>query len=148
MNERPVCTVDFDNVLAFESVQNTGWIVMGTGALKPIKVIHDLVREKHREGFEIHCVTFRSKGPDIVEAENFIKEHNLPIVKVHGTDQKSKTPILKKLNSQLHIDDSLSVCLGAIAENIDCLFIDFGQLKDESQKELASNLDRVIVQLD
>ena len=144
---KPVITVDFDQTLAFESVQNTGWIVMGTGVLKPIKVIHDLVREKHREGFEIHCVTFR-EDKDIPEVKSFIKEHFLPIKEVHNTSSKSKTPILKKLKSTLHIDDSLSVCLGAIAENIDCLFVDFGQLKDESQRELASNLDIIKVNID
>ena len=144
---KPIVTVDFDNCLAFESVQSTGWVVIGTGVLKPIKAIHDLVREKHREGFDIHCVTFR-EDKDISEVKSFIKEHFLPIKEVHNTSSKSKTPILKKLKSTLHIDDSLSVCLGAIAENIECLFVDFGQLKDESQKELASNLDSIIVQLD
>lgn len=144
---RPILTVDFDNCLAFESVQNTGWIVLGTGVLKPIKAIHDLVREKHREGFDIHVVTFR-ESKDVEEVKAFIKEHNLPIKEIHNTASKSKTPILKKLNSVLHIDDSLSVCLGAVAENIDVLFVDFGQLKDESQKELASSLDRVVVELD
>jgi hypothetical protein len=144
---RQTITVDFDNVLAFESVQNTGWIVLGTGVLKPIKAIHDLIRQKHREGFDIHCVTFR-ETKDLEEVRAFIKEHNLPIKEVHNTSSKSKTPILKKLNSTLHIDDSLSVCLGAIAENIDVLFVDFGQLKDDSQKELAISLDRIILQLD
>ena len=144
---RQIITVDFDNVLAFESVQNTGWIVMGTGVLKPIKVIHDLVREKHREGFDIHVVTFR-EDKDLPEVMSFIREHNLPIREIHNTSSKSKTPVLKRLNSVLHVDDSLSVCLGAVAENIDVLFVDFGQLKDDSQKELASSLDRIIVQLD
>lgn len=144
---KQVITVDFDCCLAFESVQNTGWIVMGTGVLKPIKAIHDLVREKHKEGFDVHCVTFR-EDKDIPEVRAFIREHNLPIKEVHNTSSKSKTPILKKLNSVLHIDDSLSVCLGAVAENINVLFVDFGQLKDDSQKELASSLGRIIVELD
>lgn len=142
-----IITVDFDNCLAFESVQNTGWVVMGTGVLRPIKVIHDLVRKKHREGFEMHIITFR-EDKDIDEVRAFVKEHNLPIKEIHNTSSRSKTPILKKLNSVLHIDDSLSVCLGAVAEGIDVLFVDLGQLKDESQKDLASSLNNIKVELD
>lgn len=144
---KPVITVDFDLCLAFESVQNTGWIVLGTGVLKPIKAVHDLVREKHREGFDIHCVSFRSLK-DKQEMIDFCKQYELPIESFTCTDSKTKTPVLKKLNSVLHVDDSLAVCLGAIAENINVLFVDFGQLKDDSQKELASSLDRIIVELD
>lgn len=147
MNIRQTVTVDFDNVLAFESVQDTGWIVFGTGVLKPIKPIHDLVREKHREGFDIHVVTFR-ETKDVEEVKTFIKEYNLPIKVVHNTASKSKTPILKKLNSTLHIDDSLSVCMGAASAGIKCIFVDIGQLKDDSQKELASNFETIKVELD
>lgn len=144
---RSVITVDFDNVLAFESVQNTGWIVFGTGVLKPIKAIHDLVRKKHREGFDIHVVTFRS-DKDIPEVKSFIKEHNLPIKEIHNTASKSKTPILKKLNSVLHIDDSLSVCIGARMEGIECVFVDCGVTMDDSQKELARSFQKITVELD
>ena len=144
---RPVITVDFDQVLAFESVQNTGWIVLGTGVLKPIKSIHDLVREKHREGFDIHVVTFR-ESKDVEEVKAFIKEHNLPIKEVHNTSSKSKTPVLKKLNSVLHIDDSLSVCMGAASAGIKCIFVDCGQKLDESQRDLASIFETIRVELD
>jgi len=144
---RPILTVDFDNCLAFESVQNTGWIVLGTGALKPIKAIHDLVREKHREGFDIHIVTFR-KDEDIPEVKAFVREHNLPIKEIHNTSSKSKTPVLKRLNSVLHIDDSLSVCVGAFSEGIECIFVDCGIKMDESQRELASHFDTIKVELD
>jgi hypothetical protein len=144
---RPTLTVDFDNVLAFESVQNTGWIVLGTGVLKPIKAIHDLVRQKHREGFDIHVVTFR-KDEDLPEVMAFVREHNLPIKEIHNTSSKSKTPVLKRLNSILHIDDSLSVVIAAEVVGIKTLFVDFGQLKDESQKELASQLNTIKINLD
>ena len=142
-----VLTVDFDCCLAFESVQNTGWIVLGTGVLKPIKAIHDLIRQKHREGFDIHCVTFRSNA-DVGEAEMFIKEYNLPIKEIHNTASKSKTPVLKRLNSILHIDDNLSVCVGAFSEGIECIFVDYGQTLDESQRDLASNFETIRVELD
>jgi hypothetical protein len=144
---RPVITVDFDQVLAFESVQDTGWIVLGTGVLKPIKAIHDLVREKHREGFDIHIVTFRNDA-DLPEVKAFIKEHNLPIKEIHNTASKSKTPILKKLHSTLHIDDSLSVCMGAASAGIKCIFVDCGQKLDESQRDLASIFHTIKVEID
>jgi hypothetical protein len=144
---RQIVTVDFDNCLAFESVQNTGWIVLGTGVLKPIKVIHDLIRQKHREGFDIHVVTFR-KDEDLPEVMAFVREHNLPIKGIHNTSSKSKTPVLKRLNSVLHIDDSLSVCVGAFSEGIECIFVDCGQTLDESQRDLASNFETIKVELD
>jgi len=144
---KPVITVDFDQVLAFESVQCTGWIVLGTGVLKPIKAIHDLVREKHREGFDIHVVTFRNDA-DLPEVKAFVKEHNLPIKEIHNTSSKSKTPILKKLQSTLHIDDSLSVCMGASSQGIKCIFVDCGQKLDESQRDLASIFETIRVELD
>jgi len=140
-------TVDFDQVLAFESVQNTGWIVLGTGVLKPIKAIHDLVREKHREGFDIHCVSFRSLK-DRQEMIDFCKQYELPIESFTCTDSKTKTPILKKLNSVLHIDDSLSVCVACRMSEIDALFVDCGQLFDVSQKELAETFNTIKVELD
>jgi len=144
---RPNLTVDFDNVLAFESVQNTGWIVLGTGVLKPIKAIHDLVREKHREGFDIHVVTFR-ESKDVEEVKAFVREYNLPIKEVHNTSSKSKTPVLKKLNSVLHIDDSLSVVMGAASAGIKCIFVDCGQKLDESQRDLAGLFETIKVELD
>lgn len=144
---RQIITVDFDNVLAFESVQNTGWIVMGTGVLKPIKVIHDLVREKHREGFDIHVVSFRSLK-DKQEMIDFCKLYELPIESFICTDSKTKTPTLKELNSVLHIDDSLSVCVGCKMAGIDALFVDCGQLFDRSQRELAETFNSIKVQLD
>jgi hypothetical protein len=144
---RPIVTVDFDQCLAFESVQNTGWIVLGTGVLKPIKAIHDLVREKHREGFDIHIVTFR-EDKELPEVMAFVREHNLPIKEIHNTSSKSKTPVLKKLNSVLHIDDSLSVVMGASSQGIKCIFVDCGQKLDESQSDLASIFETIKVELD
>mgnify|MGYP002654741451 CR=1 FL=1 len=144
---KPVITVDFDNCLAFESVQNTGWIVMGTGILKPIEPVIAYVKRKYAKGFELHVVSFREEK-DKQEMIDFCKQQKLDIASFTCTGSKSKTPFLKALKSTLHIDDSLSVCLGAEAVGIGTLFVDFGQLKDDSQKELASSLGRIIVELD
>jgi hypothetical protein len=78
----------------------------------------------------------------------FIKEYNLPIKEIHNTSSKSKTPVLKRLNSVLHIDDSLSVCMGASSQGIECIFVDCGQTLDESQRDLASNFETIKVELD
>lgn len=142
-----VITIDFDNCLAFESVTNTGWICVGTGTLKPIEPVIAFVKSKYTKGFKLHVVSFR-KEEDKEEMISFCRAQNLHIESFTCTDSKSKTPFIKALNSSLHIDDSLSVCLGAKMENIECLFVDFGQLKDESQKELASNFNCIKVSLD
>lgn len=142
-----VITTDFDMTLAYADVQNNGWICVGTGVLKPIPKIINLIKDKHRKGFHIHIVTFR-EDKDMAEVKAFVKEHDLPIEGIHNTSSKSKTPVLKELNSKLHIDDSLSVCLGAEAENIPCLFVNFGQKLDETQKELAFKLDQIFIELD
>jgi hypothetical protein len=144
---KPIITVDFDLTLAFETVERTGWIVMGTGALKPINAIHDLVKKRHEEGFDIHVVSFREEK-DKREMINFAKLYNLPISSFTCTSSKTKTPILKELNSTLHIDDSLSVCVAAKMAGIDALFVDHGQLFDTSQKELAKSFNTIKVQLD
>jgi len=144
---KPVITIDFDCCLAFESVQNTGWIVMGTGVLKPIEPVIAYVKRKYAKGFELHIVSFREEK-DKQEMIDFCKQQKLDIASFTCTSSKSKTPFLKALKSTLHIDDSLSVCLGAEAAGIRTLFVDFGQLKDDSQKELASSLGTIRVQLD
>jgi 3'-phosphoadenosine 5'-phosphosulfate sulfotransferase (PAPS reductase)/FAD synthetase len=144
---KPVITVDFDNCLAFESVTNTGWICIGTGVLKPIEPVIAYVKRKYAKGFELHIVSFR-KEEDKQEMITFCKEQKIPIESFTCTDSKSKTPFLKALNSTLHIDDSLSVCMGAKMEGINVLFVDCGQLFDESQKEMARSLDSIKVELD
>jgi len=143
---KKIITTDFDMTLAYADAQNNGWLCVGTGVLKPIHKIIDLIKEKHKHGFEIHIVTFRH-DKDMAEVKDFVKQYDLPIKEIHNTSSKSKTPVLKELNSTLHIDDALSVCLGAEAENIPCLFVNFGQTLDESQKEIISRLDQIFIQL-
>lgn len=144
---KKVITVDFDMTLAYGEVQNTGWVCLGTGVLKPIPKIINIIKEKHKIGYDIHVVTFRH-DKDMQEVRSFIKEHNLPIAGIHNTSSGSKTPVLKELGSLLHIDDSLSVCMGAESEGIQTLFVNFGQKLDESQKELAFKLDQIFIDLD
>lgn len=143
---KKIITVDFDMTLAYEQVENTGWLCVGSGKLYPIAPVVQFITDKHREGFEIHIVTFR-EDKDIPEVHSFIKIHGLPIKQVHNTSSKSKTPVLKKLGSSLHLDDSLSVCIAAKMEGIDTIFIDYGQPLDASQQELVCNLNKFDIEL-
>jgi hypothetical protein len=138
---KKIITVDFDHTLAAPVYEFTGWISMGTGGLKPVKEVVDFIEQKVKEGYEIHIVTFR-ENIDVPEVKDFIKEHKLPIKNknIHNTCSKSKTPILKNLNSCLHLDDSLSVCVGAFMEGIPCMYIDSGQRLDKYQKHLLDKM--------
>jgi hypothetical protein len=126
--------------LAAPVYEFTGWICMGTGGLKPVKEVVEFIEEKYKEGYEIHIVTFR-EDKDVPEVKAFIKEHKLPIKDVHNTCSKTKTPVLKKLNSSLHLDDSLSVCAGATMEGIVCMYVDSGQPLDKFQKHLLNAIE-------
>jgi hypothetical protein len=136
---KPILTVDFDMTLAAPVYEFTGWISMGTGGLKPVKEVVDFIEEKIKEGYEIHIVTFR-EDVDVPEVKSFIKEHKIPIKQIHNTCSKSKTPVLKKLNSSLHLDDSLSVCVGATMEGILCMYVDSGQRLDKFQRHLLDKM--------
>jgi uncharacterized HAD superfamily protein len=120
--------------------KNGGWIFIGNGELLPIQKICDLVIQKAKDGVEINIVTFR-KDEHIQEVRSFIKEYKLPITNIYHTDQKSKTPILKKLNSQLHIDDVLSVVISAEKAGIPCLLVNGnGEYDNNSTADLFNQV--------
>jgi hypothetical protein len=121
---RPVYCFDFDYTLAIEEVSG-GWIAVGTGELKPITKICNMVLEKDREGFDCHIVTFR-KNEDIPEVEQFVAKHKLPIKGIHNTSSSSKIPILKELNAVMMIDDMVEVCTACIMNDIPCMLVDHG----------------------
>jgi len=140
MNRQSVC-FDFDFTLAIEEVSG-GWVAVGTGVLKPIQKIIDMVLEKDEEGFDCHIVTFR-KLEDILEVEEFVKKHNLPINGIHSTSGKSKIPILKKLNCTLMVDDQVEVCTACIMNDIPCLLVDHGF--SGTNNCVADNMDKIKV---
>ena len=135
-----VITVDFDETLFDTQPTQLAWGWVSTGTMHPIKRVHDFVRQKAREGYEIHVVTFRDKGTSGTEVEDLIKKHLLPIKSVVYTATKTKTPFLKKLNSTLHIDDSVEVCTLASLAGIDCLLVDHGQ---EDKNEIAKLFKKI-----
>jgi hypothetical protein len=94
-----VVTIDFDETLATE--KSTGW---GGKSLVPYQTILDLINKEHKQGSEIHIVSFRSEK-ERPEVERFVRMYNLPIKSVVCTNLQSKTPYLLKLSSNLHVDD-------------------------------------------
>jgi uncharacterized HAD superfamily protein len=138
----PLITVDFDHTLAYEdATMQGGWVYVGSGILLPIQKICDLVREKARDGYQIDIVTFR-QDENLQEIRDFIRRQGLPITNIHNTEGESKTPMLKQLNSQLHIDDVLSVVISAEKAGIPCLLVNGnGEYDNNSTADLFNKVD-------
>lgn len=112
-----VITVDFDFTLA-EPDEN--------GILKPVERVVDFVKEKHKEGTKIHIVTFRHEK-DRKEVEDFCEDLQIPYESIVCTASESKTPFLKELKSELHIDDDIQTLMMAHLAGIETLLVDWGQ---------------------
>jgi hypothetical protein len=137
-----IISVDFDDTLASMTAEKQGllWGVLD-GELIPNKKVIDFVMEKHEEGYEIHIVTAREEWA-IPEVKSFIWNYQLPIKEIHFTSGKSKTPILKKINSTLHVDDILEHVVAAEMAGIDTLLVDDGRHKNN---ELAEQFDKILL---
>ena len=135
-----VITVDFDQTLFDEPVSQVGslWAPSGSQA-EPIKRVHDFIRQKAEEGFEIHVVTFRMPE-HVSECWDLIKLYNLPIKSVVSTEGRSKTQSLLNLKSTLHIDDSVEVCIYAEQAGIKALLVDMNQ---QDSNTSAALLDKI-----
>ena len=133
-------TVDFDETLFDTRPVQTGWLWVSTGTMEPIERVHDFVHKKAKEGWEVHVVTFRDKSTSGTEVEDLIAKHKLPIKSIVYTATKPKTSFLKKLNSSLHIDDDVQVCMLASMAGIDCLLVDYGQENKDERAKLFSKI--------
>tara|TARA_R110000868_G_scaffold103681_11_gene285373 strand:+ start:3240 stop:3659 length:420 start_codon:yes stop_codon:yes gene_type:complete len=138
--KKKAITVDFDETLFNTQPIQVGWGWVSSGSLEPIKRVHELVQKKAKEGYDIHVVTFRDKSTSGTEVEDLIAKHNLPIKSVVYTACKPKTPFLKKLDSKLHIDDDVEVCLLASFADIDVLLVDHGQSKKNETAKLFKKI--------
>ena len=118
---KKVITVDFDETLAETVIGAWG----GTNLI-PIKRVIEFVKEHHASGTEIHIVTFRN-WTQKKEIQDFCKVYKIPIESITCTEGKNKVPFIQKLNSSLHIDDSVEVCTLCILARIDVLLVDWGQ---------------------
>lgn len=140
--EQKVISVDFDETLFIYSSEKVGLLWAATEVLVPVQKIHDLIFEKHKEGFIIDIVTSRNEW-GIEEIRQAIAEYNLPIREVRWTaGQAPKSVILKKIQSVLHIDDMLHVAIDCKMNSIPVLLVDDGKHKGNST---AEEFDRIFV---
>ena len=135
-----VITVDWDDTLFEEPTYQVGslWAPSGSQA-EPIKRVHDFVRQKAEEGFEIHVVTFRMPE-HVSECWDLIKLYNLPIKSVISTEGRSKTQTLLNLKSTLHIDDNVGVCINAEQAGVKALLVDMNQEDTNSSAALLEKI--------
>jgi len=139
-----VITVDFDNTLAVTKsgagiTIRHGKTTRNATTLVPVPRVIDFVKQKHKEGYEIHVVTSRRwSGKEKVN--DFCKEHRIPIKSIVCTEGKNKVSFLKKLNSELHIDNSVEVCARCVMAQIDVLLVDRGQ---DEHNITAKSLPRI-----
>ena len=121
-----VISVDFDDTLACLSDEKQGllWCVMDV--LEPNQKILDFINEKVKDGYVIDIVTARDRWA-IQEVRDFIEQYKVPIRNIHYTAGAIKTPILKQIESVLHIDDALHHVIDAELNGIECLLVDDGR---------------------
>jgi len=136
-----VISTDFDDTLFSLSEEKVGMLWAASEVLQPIQKIHDLLWEKHKEGYTIDIVTSRDSY-DMDEVWSYVKAYDLPIRHAECTRGKCKTPVLKGIGSTLHIDDMLSVVIDAELNGIPCLLVDDGRHRNNTT---ADQFDKIFV---
>ena len=137
--DNKVVTFDFDYTLFSLSGDKIGMLWASSEVLVPIQKVHDLLWEKHKEGYIIDIVTSRESW-DVPEVKQYIEVYELPIRNVVYTGGKSKTRYLKQIGSKLHVDDLLSVVVHAEQHGIPCLLVDDGRHKNNTTADLFTRL--------
>jgi len=139
-NNKPVLTVDFDDTCFQDPAYEQGglWVSSGLGP-EPITRVHDFLRQKHTEGYEIHIVTFRKKE-HLAEVKHLINLYEIPIKSVVCTEGKTKTSFIKELGSTLHVDDSVEVCILVEQAGVKALLVDWNQ---QDINSTAALLDKI-----
>jgi hypothetical protein len=136
-----VITVDFDETLFSLSSEKCGLLWAASSTLQPIQKIHDLVFEKHKQGYIIDIVTSRDSY-DMEEVKQYVDAYKLPIRYMECTRGKIKSPVLKNIGSVLHIDDMLHVAIDCKMNNIPVLLVDDGKHKFNST---ANEFERIFI---
>lgn len=137
-----VCSFDFDDCLFSLSDEKVGMLWAAVDILIPNQKIHDLLFEKHREGFVIDIVTARDEW-GIEEVRNHVAEYNLPIRDIRWTSGKiPKSKILKEIGSELHVDDLVAVAIDCKMNNIPVLLVDDGRHENNST---ADEFDKIFI---
>ena len=137
-----VVTFDFDDTLFSLSEEKVGMLWEASEALVPIQKVHDLLWEKHKEGYIIDIITARESW-NLPEVKQYIEEYKLPIRHVEATAGRPKSPILKMSNSVLHVDDSVMVLVECKMSGFDnVLLVDDGRHKHNTT---ADEFERILI---
>ena len=136
-----VVTFDFDDCLFSLSEEKFGMLWAASEILVPIQKVHDLLWEKHKEGYIIDIITARNRW-DLPEVKQYVEEYKLPIRHIEATAGKPKSPILKMSKSVLHVDDMIAVAIDCKMNNIPVLLVDDGRHKNNTT---ADEFDRIFV---
>ena len=142
IDNKRVITCDWDDTLfedpAYRYASGALWISSGFTS-EPIKRVHDFIHEKAKEGFEIHVVTAR-KEEHVSECWDLIKLYDLPIKSIVAVGGMNKVPALLSLQTTLHIDDNIQVCVLAKQAGIKVLLVDWGQEDTNSTAKLFKKI--------
>ena len=124
-----VVTFDFDDCLFSLGEEKVGMLWAASEILVPIQKIHDLLWEKHKEGYIIDIITARNRW-DLPEVKQYVEEYKLPIRHIEATAGRPKSPILKMSRSILHVDDMIAVAIDCKMNGINVLLVDDGRHKN------------------
>ena len=136
-----VCSFDFDDTLFSLSEEKVGMLWAASDVLIPNQKIHDLLWEKHNEGYIIDIVTAREAW-DMDEVMQYVEAYKLPIRHAECTRGRPKSPVLKAIGSTLHVDDLLAVAIDCRMNDIPVLLVDDGRHKNNTT---AEEFDRIFI---
>jgi len=113
LNKSKCITFDFDETLSYYEYS---YSVYDAGSLIAFNTTVDFFK-KHQSDKEIHIVTFRSLHTK-EQVIDFCKAHGLKPKSIVCTNNSSKIPHIKKLNSDIHFEDSMHVLLDIKNNNL------------------------------
>lgn len=137
--DNKIVTFDFDYTLFSLSEEKVGMLWAASEVLVPIQKVHDLLWEKHKEGYIIDIVTARETW-DMDEVRRYVEIYELPIRHTECTRGRIKSPVLKGIGSTLHVDDLLAVAIDCRMNDIPVLLVDDGRHKNNTTADLFTKL--------
>lgn len=129
-----VITCDFDETLAVTT--STAW---GGTRLMEVERVVDFVKTKIYNGFDVYIVTFRNHA-NRKEVVDFCKGYGIKVKDVICTEGRDKTEFIKRLNSSLHIDDSVEVCTLCTMAGIEVLLVDWKQEENNTAAKFFNKI--------
>ena len=112
LNNSKVITIDFDKTLAYY-VESGNY---GGRSLEVFDRVYDIFK-RYQDTKDIYIVTFRSKSL-VKEVSDFLNSVKLYPKHIYYTNNFSKTPIIKKLESDIHFDDIPEVLIDIVDKKL------------------------------